>query len=269
MISKLKHMYCISIDNRIFNKISELGYIPVGLGDSHFSPEWMTDKTGENISIKNKFYGEYTFHYFFWKNLMHKIPDQEWIGFCGYRRFWKNENNLSNEFKHNVLKIIPEKWNNFEVIIGDKLDLKIIKWIKVLKYGKIALARNPKVLINKNFRNIRFHFDMFHGNGVLDKAIDQLNHEDKIDFGEYVRINTSFNQGNMFITKSKKIMDNYYTILFEWLTRCEKIFGLNLYGYEKTRLYAFLAERFLSYWFKKNTNYLEWPVLFYDLSNEN
>ena len=203
MISKLKHMYCISIDNRIFNKISELGYIPVGLGDSHFSQEWITDKTGENISVKNKFYGEYTFHYFFWKNLMNKIPDQEWIGFCGYRRFWKNENNLSNEFKQNVLKSIPDKWNNFEVIIGDKLDLKIIKWIKVLKYGKIALA------------------------------IEQLNHEDKIDFGEYVRINTSFNQGNMFITKSKKIMDNYYSILFEWLTRCEKIFGFDLYGYEK------------------------------------
>ena len=73
----------------------------------------------------------------------------------------------------------------------------------------------------------------------------------KIDFGEYVRINTSFNQGNMFITKSKKIMDNYYSILFEWLTRCEKIFGFDLYGYEKKRLYAFLAERFYLIGLKK------------------
>ncbi len=269
MNSKLNHMYCISINNRILNKISDLGYIPVGLGEADFSPEWITDKSGENISNKNKYYGEYTFHYFFWKNLMNKIPNGEWMGFCGYRRFWRNEKKLSNVFKDNVLKDIPNLWNDYEVIIGDKLDVKLIKWIKVLKYGKIALMRNPKILVSNKFRNIRFHFDMFHGNGVLDKAIDQLNSEDKVDFREYVRVNTSFNQGNMFVTKSKKIMNNYYSILFEWLTKCEKIFGFNLYGYEKTRLYAFLAERFLSYWFKKNTNYLEWPVLFYDLSNEN
>ncbi len=269
MISELKHMYCISIDNSIFNKISELGYIPVGLGESHFSSEWTTDKEGENISKKNKFYGEYTFHYYFWKNLMKHIPEGEWIGFCGYRRFWRNENELRDKFKDNILKNIPSAWNNYEVIIGDKLDVKLIKWMKVLKYGKIALLRNPKILISDKFRNIRFHFDMFHGNGVLDKAIDQLNLEDKSNFRKYVRVNTSFNQGNMFITRSKKIMNNYYSVLFEWLTNCEKIFGFNLYGYEKTRLYAFLAERFLSYWFKKNTNYLEWPVTFYDLSNEN
>ena len=27
----------------------------------------------------------------------------------------------------------------------------------------------------------------------------------------------------------------------------------------------FLAERFLSYWFKENTNYLEWPIMFHDI----
>ena len=36
-------------------------------------------------------------------------------------------------------------------------------------------------------------------------------------------------------------------------------------GYGKIRLYAYLAERFLPYWFKKNSKYLEWPIVFYDL----
>ena len=106
---------------------------------------------------------------------------------------------------------------------------------------------------------------MFHGNGVLDKAIEQLNKKDRIKFSKYVRTQTSFNQGNMFITKSKEIMNNYYSTLFDWLKKCEDIFGFKLEGYGKTRLYAFLAERFLSYWFKENTNYLEWPILFHDL----
>ena len=52
-MNKIKYMYCISIDNGLFNKISNLGYLPVGLGDSQFSDGWITDKAGENISNKN------------------------------------------------------------------------------------------------------------------------------------------------------------------------------------------------------------------------
>jgi hypothetical protein len=266
MNNKIKYMYCISINNEIFEKISNFGYIPVGLGDKKFSDNWIRDNIGENISKKNKYYGEYTFHYYFWKNLMNKIPNDEWIGFCGYRRFWKDKNILDKKIKKNILEYVPDEWNNYEVIIGDKLDIKRVKWIKVLKYGKLALLKNPKILLSEKFRNIKFHFDMFHGNGVIDKAIEQLNTIDKIDFYNYVRSNTGFNQGNMFVTKSKKIMNEYYSVLFEWLNKCEKIFGFDLRGYNRVRTYAFLAERFLSYWFKKNTKYLEWPIVFHDLT---
>ena len=42
-------------------------------------------------------------------------------------------------------------------------------------------------------------------------------------------------------------------------------FGLkNLQGYDQQRLYAYLAERYLSFWFRKNTKYLEWPWTFYE-----
>ena len=262
---KINYMYCISIDDKTFNKISNLGYLPVGLGETKFSDKWITDKNGKNISDKNRFYGEYTFHYYLWKNLLNDIPDNEWIGFCGYRRFWKKKTTLKKNFEDMVIKEIPDEWNNYEVIIGDQLNLTEIKWIKVLKYGKKAFLRNPKIILNKKYRNIRFHFDMFHGNGLLDKAIEQLDSKDRTKFYKYVRTQTSFNQGNMFITKSKEIMNNYYSTLFNWLKKCEDIFGFKLEGYGKIRLYAFLAERFLSYWFKENTNYLEWPVLFHDL----
>ena len=64
-----------------------LNYIPVGLGQNKFSEEWLTDNKGENISTKNPFYAEYSFHYWLWKNYLDKI-DQNWIGFCQYRKFW-------------------------------------------------------------------------------------------------------------------------------------------------------------------------------------
>ena len=142
-----------------------------------------------------------------------------------------------------------------------------IKWIKIIKYGKIALLRNPLAFF-KSKQNIRFQFDMFHGNGVLDKAIELLDDKDKDDFKNYVTNNTSYNQGNMFICKSKKIINAYYETIFKWLDKCEKIFGFDLHGYNKIRIYAFLAERFLPYWFNKYVKTLEWPIIFNDLRSE-
>ena len=264
-------IFCLCLHDNLLNKVKELDYIPVGLGKNNFSKEWLSDSVGNNISQKNKYYGEHSFHYWLWKNNLENLKDNEWIGFCAYRRFWqKNKTKIdkSTNFKDNVLNEIPKEWENFDVILGDKMNLDHVKWIKVLKYGKIAFLRNPKSIL-KNGRTIRFHFDMFHGNGVLDKALDLLNEEDKKDFKIYVNENTSYNQGNMFVCKSKKIMKLYYETIFEWLERCEKVFGFDLEGYGNIRLYAFLAERFMPYWFNKNAKVLEWPILFHDLNNKN
>ncbi len=67
-------MYCLAIDDSLKNKIKDLNYIPVGLGDYNFSEEWIRENTGKNISHKNKYYGELTFHYWLWKNHLDKIP---------------------------------------------------------------------------------------------------------------------------------------------------------------------------------------------------
>ena len=72
----------------------------------------------------------------------------------------------------------------------------------------------------------------------------------------------------MFVCRSKKLIENYYESVFTWLFECEKIFGFDLNGYSKIRIYAFLAERFLPYWFSKYSNYLEWPIIFNDLRNK-
>tara|TARA_B100000780_G_scaffold275256_1_gene241578 strand:+ start:222 stop:1034 length:813 start_codon:yes stop_codon:yes gene_type:complete len=264
-------IYCLCLHNELLNTVKQLDYIPVGLGKDSFSDDWIKDSIGENISQKNIHYGEHSFHYWFWKNKLEKIEEGKWIGFCAYRRFWQKNtlkiNKISN-FKDTILQDIPKEWENFDVILGDKMKLDYVKWIKVLKYGKIAFLRNPRSIFKKG-RTIRFHFDMFHGNGVLDKALNLLNEDDKNDFKKYINENTSYNQGNMFICKSKKIMRQYYETIFEWLERCEAVFGFNLEGYGNVRLYAFLAERFMPYWFNKNAKVLEWPILFHDLNNEN
>ena len=264
-------IYCLCLHNELLNKVKELNYIPVGLGGESFSSDWLLDNKDKNISNKNSYYGEYSFHYWLWKNELDKIPDDTWIGFCAYRRFWQKENKkLGNKFDFNsvVMKDIPFEWNDYDVILGNKIKIDGLKLMKVIKYGKKAILRNPKAIF-KNGRNIRFQFDMFHGCGVLDKAIDLLNVADRDNFRDYVNSETSYNQGNMFVCKSKKKKNFYYEYIFEWLEKCERVFGFDLKGYGNVRIYAFLAERFLPYWFNKNAKVKEWPILFHDLKKEN
>ena len=105
---------------------------------------------------------------------------------------------------------------------------------------------------------------MHHGYGILDKAIDQLNKKDKSDFKNFVNRNSKFNPHLMFVSK-KKYLDLWFKDLFKWLFKCEKIFGLKkLKGYDQQRLYAYLGERYLSFWFQKYTNYIEWDWTFFE-----
>tara|TARA_Y100000992_G_scaffold289007_1_gene243159 strand:+ start:159 stop:986 length:828 start_codon:yes stop_codon:yes gene_type:complete len=265
-------MFCLTLEPNHLEFIQGLNYTPVGLGKNIFPQSCLSDKIGDNISDKNKFYGEYTFHYWLWKNYIDKIP-QKWIGFCQYRKFWSlnftpnNEVNLTN-LKKKVLKEIPNQLNEYDVILGDPFFVNKRKTMKFLKKGFPLIISKPKILFSKNARNIKFHFDLMHGRNNLDKAIDLLNTENKNDFRNFVNTEVSFNPHNMFICKSKNLLKSYYNDIFPWLEKCEDLFGFdNLKGYGLTRIYGFLAERYMSYWFKKNANYKELPILFHDIGN--
>ena len=265
-------MFCLTLEPNHYNFIKNLNYIPVGLGDKKFNNSWLQDKTGKNISEKNKNYGEYTFHYWLWKNYLDKLDD-EWLGFCQYRKFWslnyfKNENINIDTINNHALKKIPKDFESYESIIGNKMFINQWRGTKFLKTALKLFFKKPN-LISKKKRNINFHFDWMHGENNLDRAIDLLDNSNKNDFRKFVNSEVSFNPHNMFICKSKSILKNYYEDLFPWLDKCENIFGFeNLKGYGQTRIYGFLAERFMSYWFKKNTKYKEMPILFYDIRRD-
>ena len=94
-----------------------------------------------------------------------------------------------------------------------------------------------------------------------------MDKKEKLDFKNFVNTEVSFNPQNMFICKNKEILNSYYNSLFPWLLRCEKIFGFNeLKGFGLQRIYGFLAERYMSYWFKKYTKYTTLPMHFKDIS---
>ena len=87
------------------------------------------------------------------------------------------------------------------------------------------------------------------------------------DLTKILNNSVSFNPHNMFICKSKKTLKLYYDSLFPWLERCEHEFGFKLEGYGLKRIYGFLAERYMSYWFKKYTKFKLMPIFFKDISD--
>lgn len=263
-------MYCLDLYNEDYSKIIELGYNPVGLGKNNFDKNWIRDNTGDNISFKNSHYGEYSFHYWFWKNKIKEIDNDTWIGFCAYRRFWsQNKNNFKLHKKEDFLRFIPDEWDEESVILGQQIYMDGWSLMKVIKHGLKSFLKNPKYILKKN-RNLKLHFDSFHGYGNLEKAIELLDEKEKEDFRNFMNSNNSYNRGNMFICKSKSLILRYYQSIFPWLKKCEDLFGLDdKKEYGSARIYGFLAERYLSYWFNKYSKVTVWPIIFYNLNKNN
>ena len=263
--------FCLTLDPTHEKIIKSLSYIPVGLGDKNFSDECFNDKNGENISHKNKFYGEYTFHYWIWKNYLTKIKTA-WVGFCQYRKFFLQKDQTIKGLKFedlqkNVLKTINYSNQNFDCILGNQFSVENFKTSKIIKHHLLEFLTRPNLFFFKKKRNLKFQFDLFHGKGNLEKAINFLDDENKKEFKDFMENRTSFNPHNMFVCRTE-ILEDYYKTIFPWLRKCEDIFGFdNLQGYGLKRIYGFLAERFLSYWLNKNHTVKELPIIVKDLSD--
>ena len=262
-----------NVTNKADPLLDELACTPAGVGNNDFPKNYLSCKSGDNIFHKDPYYAEYVFHYWFWKNLLKEYDKNSWIGFCQYRRYWLKEDYdhtteiTRKNIKENILSSIPDKWKNYDSVIAKRIYLNNSKLIKIIKRGFRSLLKDPTILFNKKKQSIKLHFDMFHGYGKLDRAIDLMNKSDRENFREYVNLNTFFNPHHMFITKPK-IMNEWFKSVFDWLNKCEDIFDFkNLSGYE-TRFYGYLGERYLSYWFNRYTKPIEWPWTFIDMNKE-
>jgi len=261
-------MYCVT--NKVLNFLDNSNYNIGWVGNEISGKNYITCNKDDNIFFKEKYYSELTFQYWYWKNKL-DINEKNWIGFCQKRRYWINKNSVDSiidkaNINDHILTKPPEDWNNFESIICKPIHVNKVKKIKMLKRGIKSLLKRPEIFFDESKQTLLFHFDMHHGYGNLEKAINLVNTEDREDFFNFVNYSTSYNPHIMFIAKPN-IVDKWFDVLFSWLFRCEKVFGLkNLKGYDTQRLYAYLAERYLSYWFKHHTKSLEWPWVFYDAS---
>lgn len=273
-------IYCIT--HKITPLIEQLGLIPFGVGIKEYPENYIKDNSGENIAYKNSFYSETTFHYWYWKNELN-IKNNDWFGMCQYRKVfvklkYRNEigqqgfidKKLTKSDLKEMLQLAPApEWQDYDVVICDPWDVRVPKLSKLIKNGFRSILNEPSILINKKKHTIKLHFDMYHGYGNLDKAINTLPLHDQKDFRNYVNTRTELKGHCIFFSNKPLIVEKFYEELFDWLFKCEKIFGFdNLKGYGLQRMYSFLTERFMPYWFEKNARTISWPWIFHDLSKD-
>ena len=199
-------IYCVT--NKKLDFVSKSNYFFGWVGEDPAPKDYLTCNTQDNIFIKEKFYSELTFHYWYWKNKLKNENDSDWIGFCQKRRFWiKNEakekninTNNANDFLIDKAEELPK---NVESIICNPIKVNNVKKMKMIKRGMKSLIKDPSIFFDTSKQSLKFHFDMHHGYRNLEKAISVMNDKDRLGFLDYVENNISFNPHIMVISKKK------------------------------------------------------------------
>lgn len=223
-------IFCTSINYfKIIDKLPKY-ILPIGLGKESFPSNWIDEKKGENISHLNLFYGELTGIYWIWKNAINKMDENDFIGNCHYRKLWLD--NLYNKKQKTSIRSLHSKLFKFNEKNLINLD---------------AIQVQPIIFKNKNLFEDFFEI---HKTDILKKSLEFFDDNTKISFTNHLNQKIFFPL-NMFITKVK-FFNEYCEILFPWLDKClEYCKSNNLCESYNTRLPAFLAERFTSFWFSQ------------------
>ena len=202
----MNNLYIFCVTDKPHKHLEALNVNLVGVGKRQFNQKYITCLNGKNIQKKEKYYSELTFHFWFWKNKLKKYKQNDWIGFCQKRRFWtKNSSKVKNfeDLKKQIITKPKKEWNKYESIICKPIRVDNPKKMKLIKRGWRNILLDPSIIKQKKKQNIKLQFDMHHGFGVLDRAIDSMNIIDRENFRKFVNEEIKFNPHIMVISKKK------------------------------------------------------------------
>lgn len=177
------------------------------------------DDEGDNISEKNPNYCELTGIYQIWKNRKTDI-----VGICHYRRFFCDDK--ANLLKEEEIRGILDE---ADIIVSE---FTVSDFTMRQEYEDSHEKKDLDILIDV----------------VGELAPDYLDTFNKIleGYGMYI--------GNMMICRWE-IFDAYCSFLFPILFEVEKRVDFTDYNDYQKRIFGFMAERLLTVWVKKHTEY--------------
>lgn len=220
------------------------------------------DNTGENISLKNKYFSELTGIYWVWKNTRQKIT-----GTCHYRRYFTAQ---PEPFLYRLKRLfyltagLHKKRYGLIYTKNTKLFVpKIINQTEVeillQKYDAILpQARKLKYTVENHFKRYHDINDL-----KLVESILKVRYPDYLEAFHEVIQGKRLHANNMFILKDEhfqELMTWWFDVLFEFERRVD----LTKYTGYQQRIFGFIAERLLNVWFKhQQLNCVELPVIYF------
>ena len=217
-------------------------YFPVVVGKAinnvklseELNPVYDDDK--DNISILNREFCELTALYWLWKN-----SDDDVIGICHYRRYFKSKND-------NVIFKDIHIFNNKDM---EELNFDIdIVIPKKITFGRFSVMQ----------QYYRSHYiqDM----NLIRNCIKKIHPEYIVSF-DNVMSQTTLHPYNMIIAK-KEIYNSYCEWLFSILFEYKDIADIADYNPYQKRVFGFLSERLFTVWVFhnfKNYKFKEYDVV--------
>jgi len=264
-------IFCTS--HKIINYLDK--YYPflqmVGCGKNvKFPKKWHDSNEKKNISEKFFSYADLIGHYYIWKNVIDKYNQDSWVGFSQYRRLWiKNKitNDLELSFLDKIiLTDIDKSWHKYDAIITPaflfkKKKREIIRNILLSPIKKNSNLFKCKTTVFEQFAKSLGPF----GEDLIFEIIEYLPASDSYDFLQFLKKRTHLSAHGMYISKVK-IINQYSNLMFEWFLKCENVINKNnnLPLIKNSRIFQYINERFLDYWFSKYYKVLRWPMIMYN-----
>ena len=215
-------------------------YLPIQVGSALTNANlgFITDSTGDNISVKNPNYCELTALYWAWKNL-----DADYIGLCHYRRYF-------------VMNKDPNKWQR--LINRDFIEEK-------LETVDIILPKPRNYYIETSYSQ---YVHAHHAEDLdYTREIITERYPDYIFSYDKLMNSTKGHRFNMFIMK-RVLFDEYMRWLFDILFELENRLDITSYSANDKRVFGFVSERLLDVWIDTNHyDYIELPVQYMEKQN--
>ena len=218
-------------------------FLPIAAGACR--EDIINDASGkDNISKKNKYYGDFTSIYWAWKNL----KGVDYIGTSHYRRYISDVLYLPNE-QYNI------KWEDF-----CKYKYKSGVFIKKLKKYDFIMIK-PKKLD----QTIEEQYLSCHPYPEILKIVDDIllnNSPDYLDIWKFYLKSTTLQFGFLFITNWDNF-DKLCSWLFPILSELENKIDVEKFEGYQSRVIAFIYERLVPVYILKNKlNVLNLPLFY-------
>ena len=200
-------------------------FLPIAAGACR--TDIMNDARGEeNISTKNKWYGDFTSLYWAWKNL----KDVDIIGTSHYRRYLADDDVLNRwQFEYSLSweKFSNRRYNTDHLVkILDKCDFVMLK-----EFIFQTTTREQYIQCHHYPQNLDY----------VTKALEKI-HPESVDIWKNILEKKSMQPGYLFLTRWEKFNE-----LCEWLypvlVDIEKQIDIAQYEGYQSRVIAFLYER--------------------------